>query len=229
MTRWQKALIPIFCIFALTLIFFIAFTVVEVVDVYFEEDMEIAGKKYQSIESLHNEYADIRSILVSDGIHVENEIAFYVNLEDRYFVFSECHRANPNGTVNEVTDFLWVYTVKRVDESYMLESTLSLSNAIFYMDSNIVDLQENGQLCCVEPREVQCFSPVGFVYKEITDTRELYFDGVKMDEIEMVNPITDEPFILCYARTEKTVIHTFFDGRFIPIDKRHSIVATAAE
>ena len=68
MKWWQKALIPVFCIVSTVIIYLsVAFILVNTAD----ERTPIADKEYDTIESLHKDYAISRSILITDGVHVD--------------------------------------------------------------------------------------------------------------------------------------------------------------
>mgnify|MGYP003297370622 CR=1 FL=1 len=58
--------------------------------------------------------------------------------------------------------------------------------------------------------------------EEVDEDYELYFDDIRMNEIKITNPFTEEKFMLCYAVSDKT--YNFIEMLFTPRDKRHTLL-----
>ncbi len=142
-----------------------------------------------------------------------------IQMED--FVFVVCTEKDKHDV--QIEDELFIYAIKETDAGYVLEVPFWGESAI---PCAHVQLKEEYSsydyhymaLQYVTEDDSLCF---GFMYKKATDTRQVYFDGVKMKEIECINPFTGEEFILCYATSNKT--YNVIESIMTPKDKRHTL------
>ena len=175
-------------------------------------------KHYSTIDELHEDY---KTFCYSDSdVNIyPNEIMLTIPMED--FVFVVCTEKDKYDA--EIEDELLIYAIKETEDGYILEvpfwgesaiprARVQLKEEYSSYDYHYMALQyvtENDSLC------------FGFMYKNATDTRQLYFDGVKMKETECTNPFTGEEFILCYAASDKT--YNVLESFITPKDERHTL------
>lgn len=182
------------------------------------ECTNLNDKSYTTIEELHEDYKSVCYSDVDIDIYPD-EIVLTFKVED--FIFVVCTEKNDNDI--QIEDELLIYAIKETDEGYILEvpyfgvsvirrAHVQLKEEYSSYDYHYMAMQyvtENDSLC------------FGFMYKKSTDTRQFYFDGVKMDEIKCANPFTGEEFILCYAASDKT--YNVIESLMTPKDERHTL------
>ena len=122
-------------------------------------------------------------------------------------------------------DSLFVYIVKNDDNRYYLEiphfGLSSIYSALVPLHDDYDSFEYKSEIYTEYKNSTYklCY---GFAYKEVDEDYELYFDDIRMDEIKITNPFTEEKFMLCYAVSDKT--YNFVEMLFTPLDKRHTLV-----
>ena len=180
------------------------------------ECTNLNDKCYTTVEELHEDYKNACYSDV-DVNRYPDEILLTFNAED--FVFVVCtEKGGP-----DAEDELIIYAIKETDEGYILEVPFWGVSAIRRAYVQLTDEYSSYDyhymaLQYVTENDSVCF---GFMYKKATDTRQLYFDGVKMDEVKCTNPFTNEEFIICYAASDKT--YNVFEALTTPKDERHTL------
>lgn len=179
---------------------------------------ELEGKQYDSIEDLHEDYMPFiwKHTPKSEWSAYPVNIAFYVNLDDRWFVFCSYSRYKEEIVPNELVGYL----VREQNGKFILETPkgggrgwvyLPLTNEYsrkYYNDYSYA-YSYNG-----------INKSVGFAYKEVGQSTDLYYDGKKMNEVLVKDPHTGEDFILCYGESDIT---SNFLGIFLKSNDLHTI------
>ena len=163
----------------------------------------IKGRKYDTIEELHADfvYETDRQAEESLDYHAR-ELIDYFQIEDKWFMFSTYSR---DGVEKELVEgYLYVKSVRTKDGKFMIEEPYMADVALHsdyddldydgYYASYVIRVKLNGKK-----------KAVGFAYKPKDADYDLYFDGVKMQTREVINPFTGETFDLCYAVSPKNM------------------------
>ena len=177
------------------------------------------GKSYDTIENLFEDFKCVESANKSE-IYIADELAFYIKIEDKTFVFYTYFSKNKN----------------RIDENNLLAIVVSENKKGRY---ELLTPEFIGGLWCELPlsndydgNDYHCYyfmdcklngekKSIGFAYKEIDDTYNLYYDGIKMEEEIFFNPFTNKEFILCYAVSDVT--YNVIKNIFVNLEDRHSL------
>ena len=128
-------------------------------------------------------------------------------------------------TINDGTFINAFYVVKNDDNGYYLEIPYFGLSSIY---SSLVPLHDDydsfeyKSKIYTEYKNSTYKLCYGFAYKEVDEDYELYFDDIRMNEIKITNPFTEEEFMLCYAVSDKT--YNFVEMLFTPSDKRHTLL-----
>ena len=177
------------------------------------------GRSYDTIEELYEDFKKEHKVkdIVTDFYPIK--LTFYVNIEDKWFVFST-YSSSRYDDVNY--DSLYGFVVRENEnKKYELQTPefagqwceLPLSNDYDGNDYHcyyFMDCKLNGEK-----------KSIGFAYKEIDDTYNLYYDGIKMEEEIFINPFTNKEFILCYAVSDVT--YNVIKNIFVNLKDRHSL------
>jgi hypothetical protein len=181
-------------------------------------------KTYNTIEELHSDYLEALDLAYNNGDSMTDyypkELVSYFEDGDDVLVVCK-YSSDMNTEVKQ--DSLLVYIVKKTIEGYHLEIPRMGISAIYMA---VIPLHSNYDHFSYDysyveyktPEEKKCY---GFAFKDTNADYDLYFDGVKMDEIKCVNPFTDEEFILCYATSDKT--YNVLESFMTPKDQRHTL------
>ena len=209
-------IIKLVCVLFLVFIIIPSVTFLTVIN--FSDETFLDDKKYDSIEDLH---LDLVKAIKAEGMgetdYFPNELAFYLKIEDKWFVFCT-YSSLPNGSIN--SDFLYVYVVKEQD-GFILE-TPRMVKGMFA----VLPLHQDYEHWSYDRYYLECLlnnekQSVGFAFKHKNEQKCAYYDNIKMNETEMINPITGESFILCYATSNKT--YNFFSKLFVSQKNRHTL------
>ena len=172
--------------------------------------------KYSTVEELHTAYqAGINQF--PSACYPQDLVMYFSNGSEVFVVCTYSHYEN-----SELENKLMVYVAKKDESGFYLECSRGLANinqAWLELNDDYEDILND--LYYAEYMTKTCNQSYGFVYKNKAATIDLYFDGVKMDEIICINPFTREEFILCYATSNKT--YSILECLFIPMEKRHTL------
>lgn len=184
------------------------------------------NKYYNSIEELHNDYVKNLDKAYDNG---ESMTDYYPKSIVDYFeynndVFVVCtYSSLIDGEIKD--DSLFVYIVKNDDNGYYLEiphfGLSSIYSALVPLHDDYDSFEYKSKIYTEYKNSTYklCY---GFAYKEVDEDYELYFDDIRMNEIKITNPFTEEKFMLCYAVSDKT--YNFVEMLFTPRDKRHTLL-----
>ena len=176
------------------------------------------GKTYESIEALHSDLVyEIKMHGEGTTDYFPRELSFYLKIEDKWFVFCE-YSSFPDGTIRD--DALYVYVVKE-NNGFVLETPklgcgqwaklpLHQDYEHWSYGGHFLECELNGKK-----------QSVGFAFKNIDETKKVYFDDEKMSEIQVDSCTIAEPFILCYATSSKT--YNLVEKLFIDSEDQHSL------
>ena len=158
---------------------------------------------YTTIEELHGEYKLSEQINKADDYY-PGEIVFTLTVEQDVFVFCESY-STWEGDMN--SDWLYVYRVSKMDDGYVLHYPVTKQHYTClplhddYQDFDYKSVMPKNVLFC---RTGKLERYAAFAYKEKGSTDILYYNGTKMQEVEQINPFTEETFVLCYAYPPET-------------------------
>ena len=179
------------------------------------------GQKYASIEELHAQY--VQKVIEQYDPERDvfpGEFIGYVAVGDKWVVLSIC--ANKPTEV-QTYDEIYAYLVGEVTEGENTAYVLLPGSAWFSLDSEDVNvdyyMQHESYYFQAEIEGESC--SIGFFCKDVNETGKIYFDNTVMQEREMTNPVTGEPFILCYGKSEVT--YNFFQKIFTRMEDRHTL------
>lgn len=181
----------------------------------------LEGKTYNSVEELHEDLVTTMKIEanIDDADTFVRELIYYFQIEDIIAVLStQSMDADSEIIQNE----LYVYFVRETNNKYELltpiygwgqwaeiklgyEYTLG-GNYHYYAN---VKINNKEQSIC-------------FLYKDINETKSVYFDGKKTNEIEMTNPFDGTQFFLCYGISEVASFWHIINNPW-SIEKMHTI------
>lgn len=179
---------------------------------------------YITIEELHYDYIEALEYAHFNGDSMTDyypkELVSY--FEDGENVIVLCtYSSDIDSEVKQ--DSILAYIAKKNIEGYYLEIPYMGISAIYMA---IVPLHSNYDhftyhYAYVEYKTLEEARCYGFAFKDSSASHTMLFDGVKMDEIECVNPFTGEEFILCYAASDKT--YNVLESFMTPKDERHTL------
>ena len=179
---------------------------------------------YVTIEKLHDDYVEALERAYSNGDSVTDyypqELVSY--FEDGEDVIVICtYSSGINTEVKQ--DSLLVYIAKKTIEGYYLEIPHMGISAVYMA---VIPLHSNYDhftydYAYMEYKTVEQKKCYGFAFKDTSAEHALYFDGLKMNETECMNPFTGEEFILCYASSDKT--YNVIESIMTPKDERHTL------
>lgn len=164
----------------------------------------IAGREYDTIEELHADlvYETDRQAEESLDFH-PRDLIDYFQIEDKWFMLSTYSRDAEKKELIE--GYLFLQEVYEKNGKFIYEERLiaALANIPLHNDYSDSDYGRVGLTYFCYTRLNGKKKSIGFAYKPIDATYDLYYDGVKMQTREMVNPFTGETFYLCYAVSDK--------------------------
>lgn len=185
--KFVKALVLfLFIIIVIAVISFGAF----LIDI---NDTELQGIEYSTLEDLHRDYINNKE----SKIKLTGEIVYQLQVEDKIFVFSK----QLNSFDSENSRELYIYVVKIVDGKYVLETPKGGLGKYGFLTleqtDDLKNITEYNRLRRIKINDE--FHSICFFYKNIEETRKIYYDEIETNEIEMINPFNDTKYILCYA------------------------------
>lgn len=157
-------------------------------------DNDLRSTEYDSIEALHADFLLFREGEGDFGQgYWPRELVTYFPYRDKYFVI--CTYAQSKNDELALEDVLMVYTVSKRDDKFIFDTDeFGLEVATF---SILEGDPENNMIgvCTIKGEMMH----VSFVCKEYGDGRCYYYDGVRMDEVEFIDPFSNEKKVLCYG------------------------------
>ena len=155
---------------------------------------DLRETEYDSIESLHADFLLFREAKGDFGQgYWPSDVVTYFPYGDKYFVI--CTYKQSKNDELALKNSLMVYTVSKRGDKFIFDTDeLGLELATFSISES--DPKNNMLAVCTIEGDM---THVSFVCKEYGDGRHYYYDGVRMDEIEFIDPFSNEKKILCYG------------------------------
>lgn len=180
-------------------------------EVFFAPTVIFNDATYTTVEELHGEYKLSEQINKADDYY-PGEIAFTLTVDHDVFVFCESYSTSQK---DMKLDWLYVYRVSKMDDGYVLHYPVMKQHYAclpLHDDYQDFDYSESDYVLNCRTGNMERYA--AFAYKKKDSTNTLYYNGTKMQEVEQINPFTEESFILCYAYPSETKkpFEQFFSG-----------------
>ena len=181
-------------------------------------DTYLDGKEYDSIEELHADLIETMNNKASDSEDFWiKDLITYFEIED-IVDFVSTYSSSRDHEIEE--NELFVQFAKRENEKYHLLTPIEGYSkfAVLRIGDKFTYGGDYWYYATIKVNNSK--KSICFLYKDVDETRSVYFDGNKTSEHITINPFNNMGFYICYALSFPD---SFFDRIFIHRERRHLV------